>query len=300
MSGLFDEVARTLATPMPRGRALRTLGAAVLAAAVPAFRPSSGLAARIQVGPKHCADYTEGPTCPKRCCRDCPPVPSGGNPGVLNWCCNEGDECDFEDPSEQYPCGRVRCKPQPPKVCGPDITAALEAALGRVKSTFAGWSGARRFAACTNLVTLPGAAVSWDVRELGPGGRGAFQTRHAACSSCGYTVQVGSGCHYSGSVNYVVYGVMMRLCHDHFTSDDSSFADWYTREEMLEMIYMHKNKTGTQAGNFQASNEWALAGYQSGRVRPTPPAERPQCKPCPSGYSGSGLTVNWLPFVIGP
>ena len=66
------------------------------------------------------------------------------------------------------------------------------------------------------------------------------------------------------------------------------------------MIYMHKNKTGTQAGNFQASNEWALAGYENGTVRPTPPAERPQCKPCPTGYAGSGLTVNWLPFVIRP
>ena len=76
MSGLLDEVARTLATPMPRGRALRALGAALLAASVPAFRPSPGLAARVQVGPKQCADYTEGPTCPKRCCRDCPPVPS--------------------------------------------------------------------------------------------------------------------------------------------------------------------------------------------------------------------------------
>ena len=67
MSGLLDDVARTLATPMPRRRALRALGAALLAASVPGFRPAQGLAARAQVGPKRCAEYTEGPTCPKRC-----------------------------------------------------------------------------------------------------------------------------------------------------------------------------------------------------------------------------------------
>jgi hypothetical protein len=102
-------------------------------------------------------------------------------------------------------------------------------------------------------------------------------------------------------VNYVVYGVMMRLCHDYLSKEQSSIADWFSRQEMLELVYMHKNKTGTPAANFQASNEWALAGYQSGSIRPTPPGDRGGCEaPCDKAYSGPGLTVNWLPYVIRP
>ena len=70
---------------------------------------------------------------------------------------------------------------------------------------------------------------------------------------------------------------------------------------MLELVYIHKNQTGSQAANFQASNEWALAGYNAGPVRPYPPGDRPNCKErCDKPYSGPGLTINWLPFVIGP
>ncbi len=58
------------------------------------------------------------------------------------------------------------------------------------------------------------------------------------------SVQVGKDCHYAGSVNYVVYGRMMRLCHDDFVKDDSPIADWFSQEEMLELVYIHKNFTG--------------------------------------------------------
>ena len=94
---------------------------------------------------------------------------------------------------------------------------------------------------------------------------------------------------------------MMRLCHDYLSREDSAISDWFSREEMLELIYIHKNQTGTQAANFQASNEWALAGYQSGTVRPTPQGDRQNCKErCSKRYSGPGLTVRWLPNVIRP
>jgi hypothetical protein len=299
MSEFLDELARTLSRPMPRSKAVRVLGGALVTAAVPLLRAAPGSGARTQPAPKKCADYREGPTCPKLCCRDCPPVPSGGNPGVLKWCCNKDDECDFDDPSEQYRCGRVRCKPA--STCGPDITDELEKALARVRSEFGRWGGLKRYNACLDLVTLPGAAISWDIRELGPGGRQAFTSSYGGCDTCGNSVQVGRDCHYSGSVNYVVYGVMMRLCHDYMAHEDSVFADWFSSEEMLELIYMHKNKTGTPAANFQASNNWALSGYHSGSLRPIPKGDRPDCKKrCSKSYSGPGLTVNWLPFVIGP
>lgn len=253
---------------------------------------------------KYCTEATEYcfPTCcpNERTCSVGPRDPNRGCPKAVSCC----DPCN---PKGSRPTPDGGCGPGPVaascnKTCGPDVTSAIDDALARVRSAFAGWSGLKRAHACANLVTLPGAAFSWDIVELGPGGRAQFSAQYRPdCSTCGHSVQVGNRCHYSGSVNYVVYGVMMRLCHDHYSRDESSFANWFSREEMLELIYMHKNQTGTQAANFQASNEWALAGYQSGSVSgPTPPAERSECKPCPKAYSGPGLTVNWFPFRIRP
>ena len=284
MSEFLDTVARTFAEHMPRRRALRVLGAALVGAAVPAVRARA-------------ANTTHD--CPAQgafLCK-CPSI----NGLFFRICCpgKEGElyTCDCKAPPE----GHAACKPVKKKICGPDITNALEDALGRVKSEFAGWSSTKRNLACANLVTLPGAAISWDVKELGPGGREQFAAQNRpACSTCGLTVQVGNDCHYAGSVNYVVYGVMMRLCRDYLSKESSSFSDWFSQEEMLELIYIHKNQTGTQAANFQASNEWALTGYSTGSVRPTPPGDRKGCERCPQSYTGRGLTVRWFPYTIRP
>ncbi len=282
MSNFLDNLSRALAAPMPRRRAVRLLGGALIGLALPAAK------ARGASKTHDCA--AEGAflcQCPNRdlfykiCC-----------PG------KEGERytCECKAPPE----GHAACKPVTKKTCGPDISAALDAALSRVKSEFAGWSAPKRATACANLVTLPGAAISWDISELGPGGRERFANRHRpTCATCGFSVQVGRDCHYSGSVNYVVYGVMMRLCRDNY-ADESASESWFSPEEMLELIYIHKNQSGTQAANFQASNEWALTGYHTGTVRPTPPGDRKECDPCPDQHTGPGLTVRWWPWVIRP
>ena len=101
-------------------------------------------------------------------------------------------------------------------------------------------------------------------------------------------------------MNYAVFGLMMRLCHDFAAEENSSAADWFSREEMLELIYIHKNKTGTQAGNFQGSNEWALVGYRDGSISPTPPGDRVCKGRCSKPYDGPGFTVFWFPIHIRP
>ena len=35
----------------------------------------------------------------------------------------------------------------------------------------------------------------------------------------------------------------MRLCHDDLAKDDSSLADWFSQQEMLELVYIHKSLT---------------------------------------------------------
>lgn len=304
---LLDNLARALAEPMPRRRAVRVLGVALAGAAIPGLGSRVARAATAQAPP--CNPNVEtccGPN-ERICWKD---ITSGSRDGYCCpapaqfWSCGDkanGYKCINICPPDRQ-CGQICCPPKykcSPRgcvqkgVCGPDITDALERALSRVKSEFASWSGTKRFAACANLVTLPGAAISWDVVELGPGGRERFARAHRPeCSTCGFSVQVGRDCHYSGSVNYVVFGLMMRLCHDHFAS--SSVADWFSSEAMQELIYTYKNMTGTQAANFQAATEWALAGYQSRSVRPSPRGDRvEECQLCSKPYSGSGLTVRW-------
>jgi hypothetical protein len=285
MSEFLDELARSMTKAMPRRRALRMLGGALLGVALPAARATGARAT-------HDCPAQDAFLC------QCPSI----NGLFYKICCpNETPGAKYKCTCKAPPNGEARCTLIRKKTCGPDITSALEDALSRVKSEFAGWSGLKRYNACGDLVTLPAAAFSWDIRELGPGGREAFTNGYPGCGTCGNSVQVGNDCHYSGSVNYAAYGVMMRLCHDYMKTQDSAFTDWFSSEEMLELIYMHKNKSGTPAANFQASNEWALAGYRSGSLRPFPPGDRKECTGrCSKSYAGPGLTVNWLPWTIRP
>lgn len=234
--------------------------------------------------------------CPKSCdCYKgacCPPGgPRGVDKGGRPICC--------------YPGKSIREGLCVEEVCGPDITDELEATLRRIRKAFGEWSGPKRYGACLGLVTLPVAKSGWDISELGPYGREKFAEQHQPdCSTCGLSVQVGKDCHYAGSVNYVSYGLMMRLCRDDFLKDDSTLADWFSQEEMLELVYIHKsfNWSFTQGANFQASNEWALVGYRNGPLKPIPAGDRKEeCnKLCGKKYSGRGFTVNWSYNLIGP
>lgn len=334
MTGKLDDLARTLAQPMPRRRALRLLGASLVAATVPGLGPSVSRAAR------GAATYTCNPnveTCcdeDRRVCHKDAPVPL--NKGYCcpapswRWQCGSsanGYECvDMCAAKYLTPCTGLRpdkysgrnglccdsrytvCDPDSdpplsgggsrpackPKTCGPDITDALNGLLARVESRFAGWGSILRANACTDLVTLPGAAIAWDINQLSRGGREPFAARQRPkCSTCGHTVQVGGDCHYSGSVNYALFGVMMRLCHNHYVSEGSSVADWYSAKAMLDLIYLYK----FDAANYQESREWASAGYRSSSFGPTPRGDRRQCGACTEPLKGP-LNYRWLPWVF--
>lgn len=103
MTKLLDELARSLATPMPRSRAVRVLGAALVSAAVPAsLRP--GIAHAGRSGSAQCPPK---PTCPKssdpKRTKFCG-VPNIGNDKCLKYryvCCLEKERC----------CGAACCSP---------------------------------------------------------------------------------------------------------------------------------------------------------------------------------------------
>lgn len=315
MSRLIDDVARTLATPMPRRRALRTIGMALAVGAFPGLRP--GRAAGSPEGSRSsCGDQTCGhgqaDCCvdlkgtgrfnrvgcydPKtrRCCIG--PGPSGEN---ATWTCPKCSGCGtYENTCSGGP------QPEGCKKCGPDISDALGAAIGRTKSAFAGWSTLRQQAACDVLIEPPFATFSWDVSELSPAGRAKFVKKSQPdCGTCGNAVQVGRDCHFAGSANYVLYGAMMRLCHDHYEQSTvfKFAASFFTASAMSTYIEVHKTSaSGKTAGNLGPATKWADAGWNGWPAAPAPGGDRPECDTCPKDYSGPGLTVQWFPTKIGP
>jgi hypothetical protein len=304
----LDSVARALAEPMPRRNAVRVIGISLVSLAVPGLSPRMAQAAMpspraraLAASPKRAG------TCPPGGWKECQYNRQLCCPPDRLACCSEKSPASGQhgccETEEHCCCGNTCCDPVQeacicpvpggvggacaPKVCGPDITSALDHVLSRVKSEFASWSAFKRAHACENLVTLPWGPTSWDIVELGTKqARERFARQYRPdCATCGFSVQVGSDCHYSGSVNYAVFGVMMRLCHDASTT----FKNWFTFSEMLELIYMYKNVTGTQAANYEAASDWAAVGYSS---KGLPKGDRLKCQLCSKPYKGR-LTVRW-------
>ncbi len=207
-----------------------------------------------------------------------------------------------QDPGQPAP---PPSQPAPTHTCGPNVTTQVENAVSLTKSTFAGWSTADKGSACQALISLRTGAYAWDIVDLHNnawilGYRPACATQ-GATPPCGSTVQVGSECSYAGSPNYVIYGVMMKLCHAHYTAAGStSDAADFTRAEMLDWINIYKG-TGwlglsTPSANFVPSKNWAGAGYDGWPSTTTPAGDRNTCSPtCPTAYSGSAFRVTWVP-----
>jgi hypothetical protein len=143
--GLFDDLARTLATPMPRRGALRTMGAALAIGAFRALRPgrAAGYAGSTSVCPPECPDPREPTPCCvpvgryggyhiAGCCRrgeDCciGPNDSEEHPNPMSWCCTAGTclpsgaKCMRKCTNEEVECGRNCCSPLRGESCGSTI-----------------------------------------------------------------------------------------------------------------------------------------------------------------------------------
>lgn len=112
MSEFLDELARTLATPMPRRRALLTLGGAVVTVAVPAaLRPrrASGAARRPTSSLGFCEKSCSNPTpVPCLCKND---RDSGPYAGCFETCGVPGSTCCCTKGSDGFNDGAVACPP---------------------------------------------------------------------------------------------------------------------------------------------------------------------------------------------
>lgn len=123
--GSFDDLARALATPMPRRRALQTIGAAVAVSVFPALRPGRATAhaersetckrcfVKIKYGTHEGGCCTTTPGYEQDCCVG--PNLDKVHPNLMSWCCAKGacgpsgGQCKFSCPSGSFLCGNKRC-----------------------------------------------------------------------------------------------------------------------------------------------------------------------------------------------
>ena len=105
---------------------------------------------------------------------------------------------------------------------------------------------------------------------------------------CDITVQVGTTCSYTGSVNYVIYGVMSKLC--------GKSKGW-----MNNKIHIWKGPVWPfrdAAPNYDQSMLWADAGFDGWPNVPDPPQDPnyAMCSPtCPTKYTSGSFQVYWYP-----
>jgi hypothetical protein len=217
--------------------------------------------------------------------------------------------------------------PQEGCVCGPNVTTQTKDAVAKIRSTFGGWTGDVKYNHCCALDSVITAGEAWDVQELH--NQQWIKRYRPQCATacpgkpCGKfypdevkkvkdavgTVQVESSCHYPGSVNYVAYGVMCRLCNDHFNKLAREADSWafrvqmesaarsYSESAMLRMIWYYKGEiplVREASGNYEASKAWARAGFNNWPSGGSGPAgDRGNCSAtCPLAYGSAPLPTD--------
>jgi outer membrane protein OmpA-like peptidoglycan-associated protein len=192
--------------------------------------------------------------------------------------------------------------PTPGPVCGPDVTGEVRAAVARTRATFGGWGAADREAHCDALDSYRTGGYAWDIVELHNNAwiSGSYRPACATAGAtppCGSTVQIDTGCSYAGSPNYVIFGVMCRLCSDHYTAtSNASGVARFTQPEMQSWIRLYKGPGvfSGGSGNFVASTQWADAGYNGWPGSASPAGDRNACGPtCPTPFTGPAFNVAW-------
>jgi hypothetical protein len=196
------------------------------------------------------------------------------------------------------------------------VTRHVAEAVRLAKSIFGGWSHSQRVDGCDALISLAGllrsktsggsrsdfvAGCSWDIYDLHNNKwiSDDFQPTCATTGAkpgCGESVQIDDDCHHAGAVNYVIFGVMFRLCSDN-VSDDFYFD--FSKSHMRALVDIRKGSgmsgIKTPVPNFKGSLAWAIAGYDGWPSVESPPGDWNHCAPmcrCPvyalhSTYTGT-------------
>jgi hypothetical protein len=235
-----------------------------------------------------------------------------------------------ESPETRSSATRTCARP----VCGPDVTRQIIDAIVKTKSQFSGWSTTDKERRCDQLTGPLSGLSAWDIGQLheisfvanaSPAEleelermgyrrpRNWVLDYRPECATpgirppCGSTIQVGRNCYWAGSVNYVIFGVMMRLCYDYYDSVGSVWKNKHTMAAMYALIDAYKNMFGlsdadNSTGTVTISTYWAFVGYDgwpSVAGVYAPRGDRGHCRPCcPRIYHGPSFQVRWADIVF--
>ena len=218
--------------------------------------------------------------------------------------------------------------------CGVDVTKKMATAVDSAKIAFWGWNDDDKHSACQALTSWSTGDIAWDIKELRlqvttdllnrP-----FRPRCAtsgAVPACGSSVTVGNSCHFAGSANYVIFGVMCRLCNTYYddmlnkmSSSMHRFTDFvsdlsprdfarrnrekFSESGMLYLIDLYKKyiplvKLDPVASNILPAKVWSQAGFHGWPAgRPTPAGDRSNCTLTCNQPATIPLTVSWYPHL---
>ena len=181
--------------------------------------------------------------------------------------------------------------------CGPNVTSPLAHLISKLDTTWTSiWTSSQRDKACTGLVDFwdkdpvrgghPAWENAWGIDRLWRGNQAWINSPPycppcATQPTCVNTVQVLNQCYYAGSVNYVLFGHMCKLCS-------------YSKRFMISLIWGYKHN----ADNYKASRDWAVSGYDGWPTRTgnQPVGDRAMCSPtCTVHYKGPPFQFYWYP-----
>ena len=246
----------------------------------------------------------------------------GRGPGPLDW---EGDrrQRGSAGPNPGTQPGNV-AKPTT-FVCGVDVSVGIRAALQPTRSEFARLDDKKKHEACSALSSLRTGGYAWDIIDLHRQVTSDTLNKpfrppcatSGATPACGSSVTVDNSCHFAGSANYVIFGVMCKLCSDYYAGMLAK-SSWYeifdkdtyqrsmmqfSKPGMLALIDFYKKyipllRLESPASNIDAAKRWSIAGYDGWPISAkTPPADRANCAvTCPS-QAAPGFRVSWYPFL---
>lgn len=245
----------------------------------------------------------------------------GRAPGPLDW---EGQRRSASGGSAK-PAPGVPSDTPWSFACGIDVTESTKSAIRTTKSEFFRWSTDQRHQACSALSSLTAGDIAWDILDLHAQVTSDLLNKpfrpqcatSGATPACGSSVTIDGGCHFAGSANYVIFGIMCRLCFDHYNTMLGS-SSWYevidkhayrqgsyqfSLTGMLALVDLYKKYVpllsgDSPAGNLEAAKRWSIAGFNGWPYRaPAPAPDRANCTlTCPIKAT-QPFSISWYPFV---
>jgi hypothetical protein len=225
------------------------------------------------------------------------------------------------------------CPPAPstPGVCGPDVTAEVKRAWTKARSDFFKLPSAKQDQNCTMLVSpvvtdpatgkLTLNADAFDTWGLfqgsahwtrippwhGPCGTPGttstdncdeFDPLHECDTVCSNTVQIGNECWVSGTVNYGLFGVLMRSCFDHyfllapFSPSAALKVPLFSLASTMSLVGAYKALKGD---SIVGPERWAAKTWVLGPGALATGGNRPNCAPTCPGPAPPTFLVVWEP-----